>query len=60
MTDSASFTMTPLGGAQEVGRSCYHVQLNELDILVDCGLKQSTPVAFPSFDALSPGQIDAD
>jgi Cft2 family RNA processing exonuclease len=59
MTDLDSFTMTPLGGAQEVGRSCYHVQLGEIDVLVDCGLKQSSPVAFPEFESLSHCQIDA-
>ena len=32
-------TVTPLGGAQEVGRSCTLVQTSESTIAVDCGIK---------------------
>jgi Cft2 family RNA processing exonuclease len=59
MTDPDAFTVTPLGGAQEVGRSCYHVDLGDHDFLIDCGLRQSTPVSYPNFEALENGQIDA-
>lgn len=58
MTEPDSFTVTPLGGAQEVGRSCYHVALGDRSFLIDCGLRQSSPVTFPDFEALS-GPIDA-
>ncbi len=58
MTEPDSFTITPLGGAQEVGRSCYHVALGDRAFLVDCGLRQSTPVTFPDFHAIT-GPIDA-
>jgi Cft2 family RNA processing exonuclease len=59
MSEPDPFTVTPLGGAQEVGRSCYHVDLAEHDFLIDCGLKQSTPVTYPNFETLDNGQIDA-
>lgn len=53
------FTMTPRGGVEEVGRSCYQVTTGEHDYLVDCGLKQSRLTGYPTFRGLSPGQIDA-
>jgi Cft2 family RNA processing exonuclease len=59
MSEPDAFTVTPLGGAQEVGRSCYHIDLGDLDFLIDCGLRQSTPVSFPNFETLVNGQIDA-
>lgn len=51
--------VTPLGGAKEVGRSCYHVQTPELDLLVDCGLKQGSSGQFPNLRGIEVGQIDA-
>ncbi|MDQ2051686.1 MBL fold metallo-hydrolase [Natronolimnohabitans sp. A-GB9] len=51
--------VTPLGGAREVGRSCYHVQTPELDILVDCGLNQGSGGQFPKLREIDEGQIDA-
>ena len=30
--------ITPLGGAQEVGRSCIHLQWRNRSLLLDCGL----------------------
>lgn len=53
------FEITPRGGVEEVGRSCYHVQAGDRDYLVDCGLKQSHTAEFPNFRGLEPGQIDA-
>ncbi|WP_224338259.1 MBL fold metallo-hydrolase [Haloprofundus halobius] len=51
--------VTPRGGAREVGRSCYHVQTPELDILVDCGLNQGSGGQFPNLRGIEEGQIDA-
>lgn len=31
----------PLGGAQEVGRSCYYLRLGHTNILLDCGIKRT-------------------
>jgi predicted metal-dependent RNase len=55
----SGFEITPRGGVEEVGRSCYHVQAADRDYLIDCGLKQSFRAEFPTFCGLSPGQIDA-
>lgn len=51
--------VTPLGGAREVGRSCYHVQTPELDLLVDCGLNQGSGGQFPKLRDIDERQIDA-
>lgn len=55
----SKFEITPRGGAEEVGRSCYHIQAADRDYLIDCGLKQSYTAEFPTFRGLTPGQIDA-
>jgi len=49
----------PRGGAREVGRSCYHVRTPDLDIIVDCGLKQGEGGQFPDLRDIDKGQIDA-
>ena len=42
-----------LGGAQEVGASCYYLKLGGYNFLLDCGTGLSSGVVFsPSFDAL--------
>jgi Cft2 family RNA processing exonuclease len=51
----SKFEITPRGAAEEVGRSCYHVQVGDRDYLVDCGLKQSYTDEFPTFRGLKPG-----
>lgn len=55
----SDFTVVPRGGAEEVGRSCYHLQVDDHDYLVDCGLKQSAPPEYPILRGVDPGQIDA-
>lgn len=49
----------PRGGTREVGRSCYHVQTPDLDVLVDCGLNQGGGGQFPDFRGIDEGDIDA-
>ena len=42
----------PLGGAQEVGASCYYLKLGEHNFLLDCGTGQNNGVIFsPKFNA---------
>ena len=42
-----------LGGAQEVGASCYYLKLGGYNFLLDCGTGQSQGVVFsPNFEAL--------
>lgn len=53
------FKVIPRGGVEEVGRSCYQVAAGGRDYLVDCGLKQGRLAEYPTFQGLSPGQIDA-
>lgn len=53
MSTPAPFSVTPLGGAQEVGRSSYLVDIDDHTVLVDCGLRQSDPVTYPDFELLS-------
>ena len=43
----------PLGGAQEVGASCYYLKLGKYNLLLDCGAGQVAGRSFtPYFDAL--------
>lgn len=37
--EPAALRLTPLGGADEVGRSAYFLQIGDYSILVDCGIK---------------------
>jgi predicted metal-dependent RNase len=55
----SEYEITPRGGVEEVGRSCYHVRAGDRDYFVDCGLKQSYTAEFPTFRGIEPGQIDA-
>ena len=56
---SVGLRITPRGGAREVGRSCYHLQTDDYDYLVDCGLKHSHITEYPNFGGIDRGQIDA-
>lgn len=38
-TEPAPLALTPIGGADEIGRSSYFLQLGDYSILVDCGIK---------------------
>lgn len=57
--EDSPLVVIPRGGTREVGRSCYHVQTPDVDILVDCGLKQGPGGQFPDLRGINPGQIDA-
>jgi len=37
--EPAALRLTPLGGADEVGRSAYFLQIGDYSLLVDCGIK---------------------
>lgn len=39
LTEPARLELTPIGGADEIGRSAYFLQLGDYSILVDCGIK---------------------
>lgn len=41
--------ITGLGGVQEVGRSCFHIQTRESSILLDCGINPGSNRPFESF-----------
>lgn len=45
--------ITPLGGAREVGRSCFLLQTPESNVLIDCGINTaaSNSARFPDFRA---------
>jgi metallo-beta-lactamase family protein len=58
LTVEAPLVVIPRGGASEVGRSCYHVQTPDFDLLIDCGLKQGGGGQFPDFRGIDQGQID--
>jgi metallo-beta-lactamase family protein len=49
----------PRGGANQIGRSCFHVQTPSVDVLVDAGLNQGEGGDFPDFRGIDEGQIDA-
>lgn len=49
----------PRGGANQIGRSCFHVQTPSVDVLVDAGLNQSDGGDFPDFRGIEEEQIDA-
>ncbi|KYH24830.1 ribonuclease BN [Halalkalicoccus paucihalophilus] len=51
--------VTPRGGAQQVGRSCYQVDTAHATYLVDCGLNQGSGEQFPDLRGLGPEDIDA-
>lgn len=54
----SSLRFVPLGGSDEVGRSCYLVELGQYRIVVDCGIKPSGPNELrPNIDSLD--HIDA-
>ena len=51
--------LTFRGGTDEIGRSCIQVSVGEMDLLVDCGLKQAASTVYPDLTGISQGQIDA-
>lgn len=53
-------TLTPLGGGQEVGRSCIYLKYKERSLLLDCGIHPGREGmdACPFFDSIDPEEID--
>ncbi len=50
---SGKIIFMPLGGAQEVGASCYFLKLGENNLLLDCGCGSTRGIRFaPQFNAL--------
>ena len=50
---SGKIIFMPLGGAQEVGASCYFLKLGENNLLLDCGCGSTHGIKFaPKFSAL--------
>lgn len=52
------FVVMPRGGASEVGRACYQVDVGNKRFLVDCGMGQTTPISYPNFQKLDRKSID--
>ena len=52
------FSVLPRGGATEVGRACYQVDVGDKRFLVDCGLGQTSPITYPSFQDLDRKSVD--
>lgn len=53
-TEPARLELTPLGGADEIGRSAYFLSIADYSILIDCGIK----VGKDDLDEIAP-RIDA-
>jgi len=58
-TGQSEMQILPRGGAREVGRSCYQVDVSHRTYLVDCGIKQGYKTQHPLFRGLEPGAVDA-
>ena len=58
--ESDIMTLTPLGGGQEVGRSCLLLKYKGRSILLDCGIHPGREGmdACPFFDTMNPESID--
>jgi metallo-beta-lactamase family protein len=54
-----SHTVVPLGDTDDIGGSCYYIDLGGRTILVDCGVSFRNSTQYPDFDLLGPGEIDA-
>ena len=52
--------MTVLGGAQEVGRSCFLVKTRESSVLLDCGIHPGTNKPFESFPRFDSPEFQID
>jgi cleavage and polyadenylation specificity factor subunit 3 len=52
--------ITPLGGGQEVGRSCILLRFKGRTILLDCGIHPGREGldAYPFFDEVDPAEVD--
>jgi len=57
---SEQFTITPLGGGSEVGRSCIIVRFKGKTIMLDCGVHPAYNglAGLPFFDEIDPEAVD--
>jgi KH/beta-lactamase-domain protein len=58
--DVGDIRMTVLGGAQEVGRSCFLVKTRESSVLLDCGIHPGTNRPFESFPRFDSPEFQID
>ena len=60
LSDHALLEIKPLGGGQEVGRSCLLLKYCGVTVLLDCGVlpSQNGHAALPFLDQLDPASID--
>jgi ribonuclease J len=64
VTDFGALRATPIGGAGEIGKNMYLVELDGTLVVIDCGVKFPTPeqlgvdLVLPDFDVLA-GRLDA-
>ena len=63
MTDASALRATPVGGAGEIGKNMYLIELDGRIVVIDCGVKFPTPeqlgvdLVLPDFDVLD-GRLD--
>ena len=66
MTDTSALRATPIGGAGEIGKNMYLVELGGRVVVIDCGVKFPTPdqlgvdLVLPDFDVLANRLEDID
>ena len=66
MTDASVLRATPIGGAGEIGKNMYLVELDGRVVVIDCGVKFPTPeqlgvdLVLPDFDVLADRLHDID
>ena len=54
------FTLIPLGGAEEIGASCFYLNIEETGIILDCGMhpKKTGLDSLPEFDLIKDLHVD--
>jgi len=52
-------TVVPLGDTDDIGGSCYYIDIGDMTALIDCGVCFYNSTQYPDFDLLGRGEIDA-
>ncbi len=60
MYDVGDIRLTVLGGAQEVGRSCFLLKTRESSVMLDCGIHPGTNRPFESFPRFDCPEFEID